>query len=90
MKKEGLIIVTLFIAILLTAAFWAQCADTEQNVPKKEVGICHKCGQEWIYKLIKESALQGHLRHGDFLYKGRPDVYPEEMDDWCNINAPQP
>lgn len=54
---------------------------------QEEVGICHKCGQEWIYKLIKESALQGHLQHGDFLYKGRPDVIEEEMTDWCNING---
>lgn len=54
-----------------------------------EIGICHKQGQsKWIYKLIKENDLNGHLKHGDFLYHGRPDVYDWEMDDWCQINAP--
>ena len=53
-----------------------------------DVCICHKQGNTWKFRIIPKHALPGHLRHGDFLYKGRPDVYDWEMDDWCNINAP--
>jgi len=64
-----------------------RCQGNDQD--STYVGVCHRQGQsKWIYKLIKENALNGHLKHGDFLYKGRPDVYDWEMDDWCQINAP--
>jgi hypothetical protein len=59
------------------------------NNDDNTVNVCHKSGNSWKFKTISENSLNGHLAHGDFLYKGRPDVYDWEMDDWCNINAPQ-
>jgi hypothetical protein len=53
-----------------------------------QVEICHKSGQSYVYKLVSAKSLQGHLNHGDFLYRGRPDVELWEMTDWCNINTP--
>ena len=80
-------VVIVILLTLFTAKALYDKAAVKWDNPQEEVGICHKCGQEWAYKLIKESALQGHLNHGDFLYKGRPDVEEWEMTDWCNINA---
>jgi hypothetical protein len=52
------------------------------------IGICHKQGHNFVYKLISKNSLNGHLGHGDFLYRGRPDVLLWEMSDWCNKNRP--
>jgi hypothetical protein len=75
MKK---IVLFLCAFLLLSAA-----ANPEQT----EVCICHKQGPGYVYKIVPEQSLKGHFKHGDFLYRGRPDVEEWEMNDWCNINA---
>ena len=54
-----------------------------------EVEICHKHAHAFVYRIVSQQSLPGHLKHGDFLYRGRPDVELWEMTDWCNINAPE-
>ena len=84
-------IVLILLAVLLMSAAPHKDKTFEDLLGRQDttqVEICHKCGHSYKYKLVPPQSLQGHLKHGDFLYKGRPDVYPWEMDDWCNINAP--
>lgn len=87
MKKVFTFLFVLFV-LSTTAHKEKKFADLIQSQDTTKVGICHKQGQTWVYKLVNENTLNGHFNHGDFLYKGRPDVYDWEMDDWCVINAP--
>lgn len=81
---------TLFIiAMLVTIGNKPFSSIIPERMDTTRVGICHKQGESFVYKLVNQNAVNGHFTHGDFLYKGRPDVYDWEMDDWCVINAPQ-
>ena len=86
------IILILFALVLMSATphkekTFGDLLGRQEDTTKVE--ICHKCGHSFVYKIVPKQSLQGHLNHGDFLYRGRPDVYLWEMTDWCNINKPE-
>ncbi len=55
-----------------------------------KVDICHKEGNSWKFmETPAGSSLDGHLGHGDFLYKGDSGLTKNQKDVWCQENTPK-
>jgi len=50
--------------------------------------LCHKTGNNYMYLVVANSAVQTHLGHGDFLYKGSANIPIAAKHLWCSDHVP--